>query len=206
MKYLLGIPIAVFFLLDVVSSQKPILKGCYKSPGKLEDNGQHKFQSIGYCSSTCASSGFPIFAVTGGTSCFCGREIPPESEKVDRKACNMPCAGYTPDTCGGEDTFEVFSLELAGITSETSTGTTTRPSDSETTADPTTAPTTPTTPTTTTPGSETSAPVSSTGPSGTNGTESGGQASSSSSSAAGSSDHSQVNIVGAILAGLVAFV
>lgn len=73
--------------------------GCYSAIPSLKDEGEYTFQSQGYCENKCQEGGFRVAALTGGTQCLCGNELPPKSAQVDDAKCNVKCAGWPEDDC-----------------------------------------------------------------------------------------------------------
>lgn len=47
-------------------------------------------------------------ALTSGNDCYCGDELPADSDKVDDSKCNSPCTGYGQTNCGGDGVFGVY--------------------------------------------------------------------------------------------------
>src|SRR5436305_8426040 len=50
--------------------------GCYDSPGDLKNMGFNTYQTQGLCQTTCTNAGFPVWAVTKGSTCYCGSCVP----------------------------------------------------------------------------------------------------------------------------------
>ncbi|OAX79845.1 hypothetical protein ACJ72_05832 [Emergomyces africanus] len=99
----------------VVRKQQPpkiqlnntIDKGCYKSSKPLVDDGEYTWQSIGHCQEICVGMKLPVMALFKGSNCFCGDQLPRESDKTTMDKCNVPCNGWPDDTCGGKDAYHV---------------------------------------------------------------------------------------------------
>lgn len=53
-------------------------------------------------------------ALTGGSTCYCGDELPSLDKEVDMTNCNSPCQGYDLETCGGIGYWQVFLTGLTG--------------------------------------------------------------------------------------------
>lgn len=53
-------------------------------------------------------------ALTGGSTCYCGDELPALDNEVDDSNCNSPCQGYDLETCGGIGYWQVFLTGLTG--------------------------------------------------------------------------------------------
>jgi cell wall integrity and stress response component len=102
----------------VFAQATPTAKGCYSSQDTLEDQGYFKFQTSGYCQVLCVGMNKPVFALSQGSHCYCGTELPPSSTKVGNDQCNINCLGYPQEQCGGSDTFQVF---LSGMTNSVPT-------------------------------------------------------------------------------------
>ncbi|KAL1968085.1 hypothetical protein VTN77DRAFT_2215 [Rasamsonia byssochlamydoides] len=92
----------------VASAQASDVLGCFSSAGSLSSRGTYTYQSQNYCVQTCAKLGKTIAAVTQGSTCFCGDEAPPASDKVADDECNVPCAGYPSEPCGGSNAWTVL--------------------------------------------------------------------------------------------------
>ncbi|OAT03696.1 WSC domain-containing protein [Blastomyces gilchristii SLH14081] len=91
-----------------IQVNKTVDKGCYKSSKPLEDFGEYTWQSTGHCQQICVRSQKPVMALFSGSNCYCGDQIPRESDKTKMSACNSPCDGWPSDTCGGEEAFHVL--------------------------------------------------------------------------------------------------
>ncbi|KAL1866656.1 Protein SLG1 [Paecilomyces lecythidis] len=83
-------------------------KGCYSSSEPLTDQGSYTFQSTGYCQKLCANKNFSVMALTKGSNCLCGNELPPSSAKTDDSDCQTPCDGWPASMCGGDNAYSVF--------------------------------------------------------------------------------------------------
>ncbi|KAF7714975.1 Uncharacterized protein PECH_005385 [Penicillium ucsense] len=88
------------------------LVGCYSSKEGLSDQVSYTFQSSGWCFDRCNGKKAAVFALTSGTDCLCGNELPPASAKVDSSKCNTACAGWPQDMCGGSDYFSLYTTGL----------------------------------------------------------------------------------------------
>lgn len=53
-------------------------------------------------------------ALTGGSTCYCGDELPALDNQVDQTNCNSPCQGYDLETCGGIGYWQVYLTGLSG--------------------------------------------------------------------------------------------
>ena len=88
--------------------------GCYQHPDPLTDQGDYNFQTSGYCQTQCANLGKAVMAITGGSTCYCGDEIPALDQEVDPTKCNTICAGYGDQFCGGIGFWQVYLTGLTG--------------------------------------------------------------------------------------------
>ncbi|CAK7265861.1 Cell wall integrity and stress response component 4 [Sporothrix epigloea] len=66
------------------------------------------YQSDGLCSGFCVDN--YAFAVVQGHNCWCSDYIPSKSVQVSTSQCNIPCPGWSPDICGGENLFGYMAL------------------------------------------------------------------------------------------------
>lgn len=99
---------------DVIPGQlqkraNAVYKGCYSSAASMSSVGTYMYQSTGYCSTQCANQDSPAMALTSGNDCYCGDELPADSDKVDDSKCNSPCTGYGQTNCAYQPT--LCSLE-----------------------------------------------------------------------------------------------
>jgi cell wall integrity and stress response component len=53
-------------------------------------------------------------AITGGSTCYCGDELPSLDQEVDLSHCDSKCAGYGLSTCGGIGFWQVYLTGLTG--------------------------------------------------------------------------------------------
>lgn len=116
---------AAFLLASSVVAQSPTnapraitTLGCYASPDPLEEFGDATYQTSGYCQVNCTGLAQPVMAITGGSTCFCGDEIPPKDQEVDSSKCDSVCGGYGEETCGG---LGYWQLYLTGLTANVHT-------------------------------------------------------------------------------------
>ncbi|KAJ5337488.1 hypothetical protein MYU51_019597 [Penicillium brevicompactum] len=86
--------------------------GCYSSRTGLNNKTSYTFQSYGWCLDRCIKTNAATFALTGGSDCLCGTELPPLSAKVAEGECNLPCWGFTSDMCGGNEFYSVYKTGL----------------------------------------------------------------------------------------------
>ena len=87
------------------SGLKPLVsKGCYSSAGDLTNIGSYQFQTPGYCQQQCVNSGKAVMATSNGSDCYCGDQIPADSDQTSSSNCNVKCNGYgqlnCTSTCG----------------------------------------------------------------------------------------------------------
>lgn len=87
---------------------------CYSGPGPLIKNNTQVYQTSGACQPVCGNLGHPVMAITGGSTCFCGDEIPPLDLKVDDSKCDSPCQGFGDQMCGGIGYWQVYLSGLGG--------------------------------------------------------------------------------------------
>ncbi|KAL4890025.1 WSC domain-containing protein [Aspergillus ambiguus] len=127
MKYSLTtlIALALSFSASATASRKYV--GCYSSAGSLENEGGYKFQSPGYCLKVCNYVEKPVMAMTDGTNCYCGDEMPSSDASVSDSECNVPCAGWPDDMCGGKHAWSVYTNDSGneGSSNSNSNSTTT---------------------------------------------------------------------------------
>ncbi|KAK6359617.1 hypothetical protein TWF696_000765 [Orbilia brochopaga] len=81
---------------------------CYSTVGTLKSAGINTYQTQGLCHDQCAKMGKAVYAVTKGSTCYCGDSMP-STGKVAKSECNIPCQGYPQELCGGLNTF-LFGL------------------------------------------------------------------------------------------------
>ena len=98
--------------------------GCYKNPNPLTTQGDYTFQTSGYCQGVCTPLGKAVMATTGGTTCYCGDELPALDQEVDPSNCNLGCAGFGTQTCGGLGFWQVYLTGLTGDVQTAPNGTT----------------------------------------------------------------------------------
>ncbi|RYO88282.1 hypothetical protein DL764_008754 [Monosporascus ibericus] len=85
--------------------------GCFSEPPENSSETQNQFQSLGLCQSTCRDSQQPVAALSNGINCLCGNMLPPRDHLVEEDNCNLPCAGFDRETCGGDGFFSVYFEE-----------------------------------------------------------------------------------------------
>lgn len=88
--------------------------GCYQSAGNLVKANTNTYQTSGLCQQTCGNEAHAVMATTGGSTCYCGDELPALDQEVDIAKCNSPCQGYDPEMCGGIGAWTVYLTGLGG--------------------------------------------------------------------------------------------
>ncbi|KAJ6017573.1 hypothetical protein N7451_000952 [Penicillium sp. IBT 35674x] len=106
------------------------LVGCYSSSLGMTNKTSAEFQSSGWCLDRCMGYGAAAFALTGGSYCLCGDELPPSSDKVDSSNCDTPCPGWPKDDCGADDYYSVYTTGLESDVESYSASTTSSSSSS----------------------------------------------------------------------------
>ncbi|KAK0648619.1 hypothetical protein B0T16DRAFT_388812 [Cercophora newfieldiana] len=92
------------------------VQGCFSDPGELKFNSTPQFNDEGSCVKTiCFQNGFEVAGTTGGNQCFCGHKYPPKKLVVDDKKCNIGCAGYDLNACGGVGTWTIYNTGLSVV-------------------------------------------------------------------------------------------
>ncbi|KAJ5777933.1 hypothetical protein N7520_001179 [Penicillium odoratum] len=97
---------------NLVPRAEATLVGCYSSSEGLSDKTSYLYQSSGWCQDRCSGDNYAAFALTGGSYCLCGNELPPSSDKVDSSNCDTSCNGWPEDMCGGTNYFSVYTTGL----------------------------------------------------------------------------------------------
>ncbi|RMZ74869.1 hypothetical protein DV737_g5655, partial [Chaetothyriales sp. CBS 132003] len=70
---------------------------CYNAiPSDYTSKGAYTFQTSGYCQDECSE--YPVMAITAGSTCYCGDELPSDSNKASSDNCDTPCQGYDTQT------------------------------------------------------------------------------------------------------------
>lgn len=73
--------------------------GCFSSSQPLKDQGEATYQTSGYCQPLCVDAGYAVMALSEGSNCWCGDELPAEDTLVDDDKCDTPCDGYDKEMC-----------------------------------------------------------------------------------------------------------
>ena len=87
---------------------------CYSDPGMLKNTNTSTYQTDGLCQVTCTGLNAPVMAITGGSTCYCGSQIPSLDTQVASSNCNSPCNGFGTKTCGGIGFWQVYLTGLTG--------------------------------------------------------------------------------------------
>jgi hypothetical protein len=75
-------------------------KGCYTNvTPPLKDMGPYDYQSSGWCHGVCTKAKKPVMALYQGSNCFCGDQLPPNSEKTSKDDCTAACNGFPQEYC-----------------------------------------------------------------------------------------------------------
>lgn len=69
-------------------------KGCYSSSNGLQFQGSDQYMTQGLCQDNCAAIGKPVMGLTGGSDCYCGDLLPPESAITSDSDCETVCNGF----------------------------------------------------------------------------------------------------------------
>lgn len=90
-------------------------QGCFsKLPAGAEPRKRKTlFLTSGSCAEYCKEANKYV-AVTGPDGCHCADTYPAKSALVKDAQCNLPCSGYAPEACGGEDPV-AYSVWNTGI-------------------------------------------------------------------------------------------
>lgn len=88
--------------------------GCYSNAGSLVKDNTDVFQTGGKCQPVCGNKNHSVMAITGGSTCYCGDQIPPLDKEVDKSKCDTPCQGFGDQTCGGIGFWQVYLTGLTG--------------------------------------------------------------------------------------------
>ena len=89
--------IAAAVLIGTAIAGPVVEIGCYKSSNGVTFKDESIYNSKGHCSGICKGSA--AFATSDANRCYCGDEIPADSDKVDDTKCNLSCPGYPEDNC-----------------------------------------------------------------------------------------------------------
>ena len=101
MKYFASTAAILASFLASANADAATPKGCYSSVDPpLENYGNLEYASHGTCREICKNENkMPVMALRRGTTCYCGKLLPSEDDKVDDELCDMACQGYPDETC-----------------------------------------------------------------------------------------------------------
>ena len=74
-------------------------KGCYSDSSPLNLAGYWQYQSTGYCQIICVAKNQAVMGLTTGDTCYCGGDLPADSDKVDDSKCSTTCNGWPSQKC-----------------------------------------------------------------------------------------------------------
>jgi len=83
----------------IVKASAPVAIGCFATSTPLESHGTYEYQSPGNCQLVCLQEGKNVFAVSDGTTCWCGDLKPPKDSMVANNTCDTNCAGFRDQKC-----------------------------------------------------------------------------------------------------------
>ncbi|KAG7195603.1 uncharacterized protein KQ657_003370 [Scheffersomyces spartinae] len=86
--------------------------GCYSKVSIASTPGSYMYQAESYCQEKCSDSQY--FAISNGNFCVCLSSAPSSSDETSDSSCNVPCAGYGSQTCGGKNAYTVYSVSDSG--------------------------------------------------------------------------------------------
>lgn len=127
--------------------------GCYTySGGRALSNRSSTPEggslSVSGCEWACLDQGWSFAGLKSGNECWCSNYVT-GGLTFDENECNVPCAGNTSEICGGEDSLNIFQVQIkrtrvpATLNWESSMTTTSPPSTTTSTATINTEATTP---------------------------------------------------------------
>ncbi|KAJ5905269.1 uncharacterized protein N7473_002185 [Penicillium subrubescens] len=108
---------------ELVPRSAMTLVGCYSSSEGLTNQTSYTFQSSGWCYDRCIAWNAAVFALTAGSDCLCGDELPPSSAKVAKGKCGTACDGWPSDMCGGDGFYSLYTTGLESSVSSASAST-----------------------------------------------------------------------------------
>ncbi|OOQ90914.1 putative WSC domain protein [Penicillium brasilianum] len=121
--------------IEVLAARSAMtLVGCYSSSEGLTNQTSYTFQSSGWCYDRCTGYNAAVFALTAGSDCLCGDELPPSSAKVAKGKCSTACDGWPQDMCGGDGFYSLYTTGLESSVSEVSASASSGSSTNESTA------------------------------------------------------------------------
>lgn len=101
------------------------------------NSSDYTYQSVGWCLGKCAS--FKYYALYDGKTCLCGNSEPSSDDVVDSSECDVACAGYNIQNCGGSNAYQVFAVGSAPLPDSVSSSSSEDSSSSSSTSSSTTS-------------------------------------------------------------------
>ncbi|KAA8916972.1 hypothetical protein TRICI_000870 [Trichomonascus ciferrii] len=89
-------------------------EGCFEDSGSLKKAYTNIYNSAGKCYDACKQKGSAVFAMQG-QKCYCGNALP--SKTASSSKCKETCPGFPDDTCGGDDSWSVFTIAGKSVSS-----------------------------------------------------------------------------------------
>lgn len=88
-------------------------QGCYKSLSSTATLApiDSVFVTSGQCFNYCVRKGKDVM-ILHQSDCYCADTYPSQGSLVDDFECNVPCAGYAAESCGGRNAYSVFNTGL----------------------------------------------------------------------------------------------
>ncbi|KAI9375216.1 hypothetical protein BJX61DRAFT_494759 [Aspergillus egyptiacus] len=117
-----------FILSSAAAAGESNSIGCFTDGSQFDNQGPYTFQSIGYCKDRCSRADKVYrYAALQGENCFCASEDPAQDTLVADDRCDVQCAGFARDICGGDGVWSVYGIDGATTStgSESETGTST---------------------------------------------------------------------------------
>jgi cell wall integrity and stress response component len=75
------------------------------------DAAYWQYQTNGWCSTHCSTTGTYAYAITQNLNCWCSNYTPSEGSELSRSSCNTPCPAYPEEEqCGGDDAYSYIRL------------------------------------------------------------------------------------------------
>ncbi|KJA20529.1 hypothetical protein HYPSUDRAFT_43015 [Hypholoma sublateritium FD-334 SS-4] len=107
----------------VLFSKTPITLGGWTSAGCFTDNTTFRalstfaatsnFNSVEFCTSTCAELGFTIAGMEFSTQCFCGNDLLSTDgiagQHANHSDCSSPCPGNSTQFCGAGNRLNIWT-------------------------------------------------------------------------------------------------
>ncbi|KAL2862592.1 WSC domain-containing protein [Aspergillus lucknowensis] len=105
--------VTLFAILPFASAaaavRAPSSQGCFSDPGVLQNAGSSIFQSINHCVDLCDGRG-SAYAALQKDDCWCGDALPDKENVVADDRCDVPCAGFPTENCGGDGVWSVYDF------------------------------------------------------------------------------------------------